>query len=264
MAASQNPTIGKNPSQSVTSDQIKTQFNAVLTAGDSAATAGVQNLKLVHLARLSQLKRTAAALTKKYGADDPRTKAAEAKVTATTTTAARLAIVHQQMATTPPPVAAAGWALHGRVYNSQLQPSTEYTVFLVDSQKSYQQDYGFAYTDDTGYFLINYAGTSAATKTTTGTTQTGSTQTNSTADAKSTSNTQTPAAGAQSAAQVPQLFLEIANAKGQPIYLSTTAFQPNVGAAVYQNVALPAGEPPIGDPPPGVASVALPPQKKSS
>ena len=50
-----------------------------------------------------------------------------------------------------------GWALHGRVFNTQLQPISGLTVFLVDASKTYQQAYGFAYTDDTGYFLLNYS-----------------------------------------------------------------------------------------------------------
>src|ERR1700758_1149845 len=34
-----------------------------------------------------------------------------------------------------PQVAADGWALHGRVYSSDLKPHAKYTVFLVDGQK---------------------------------------------------------------------------------------------------------------------------------
>jgi hypothetical protein len=44
--------------------------------------------------------------------------------------------------------------LHGRVYSADLKPLAQYTVFLVDSQKTYQETYGFAYTDDTGIFPV--------------------------------------------------------------------------------------------------------------
>jgi hypothetical protein len=243
MASNQNPDANQNVSQSMTPEELKAQITSGLTAADGVATQSVADLKLVHQARLSQLTRTAAALTAKYGAGDPRAKSAQAAVNATTATVSRVSMLHQQTATPAPTVAATGWALHGRVFNAQVQPVSAYTVFLVDAQKNYMQSLGFAYTDDTGYFLINYGGPQG-------------TQASATSDA--------PAPG-QTGASAPQLFLEIANTKALPVHLSTIAFQPNVGGATYQNVILPAGEPPIGDPPPAIRAVALPnqPKKKS-
>ena len=98
----------------------------------------------------------------------------------------------------------------------------------MDADKTYLQQYGFAYTDDTGYFVINYAGDTGQT------------------------------------AEAPQLFLEIANTDAKPVYLSSTAFQPVVGAATSQNIVLPAGEQPIGDPPPEIRAVALPSTTKQA
>lgn len=148
---------------------------------------------------------------------------AQASVMAIQTTVARVSLVSQQLAAPAVQVASTGWALQGFVLNAQLQPVARFTVFLVDADKTYLRQYGFAYTDDTGYFVINYAG------------DTGQTQ-----------------------AATQQLFLEIANTDAKPVYLGSTAFQPVVGTATFQNIVLPAGEQPIGDPPREIRAVALP------
>jgi hypothetical protein len=202
--------------------------DAALTSADTSATGAAQSLNQVQQARLAQLSRTAATLKAKYGATDPRVVASEAAVTARTATVARVSALSQQASTPAPVVAATGWALHGRVLNSSLQPVGNQTVFLVDEQKTYQEQYGFSYTDSTGYFLINY----------------------------------TPPAGKDSAQ--PTIYVEIANLKALPIYLATTAFQPTVGAATYQNITLPAGEKPLGDPPAAIRKVAIPPQAEKA
>ncbi len=206
--------------------QLNAQISAGLATADGTATAAILNLGQIYQARLTQLSRTAASLKAQYGASDPRVIAAQASVTATTATVARLAMVKQQMATPSPSVNAQGWALQGWVYNAQSQPVANLTVFLVDGEKTYQQQYGFAYTDSNGYFLINYAGGGAA--------------------------------------QPALLFIEIANPSGNPIYLGTTAFQPALGSTNTQTITLPAGEPVLGDPPPAIRAVAFPAQEKKS
>jgi hypothetical protein len=186
----------------------------------------------IHHARAVQLARTVAALKAQYGPNDPGVKSAEAAVAAAKATASRFGVVHQQFTTADPEVAQNGWALHGRVFNDQLAPASAYTVFLVDAAKAYQQAYGFTYTDDTGYFVLNY--------------QPGDTV----SGRKSAAATQT--------ASATELFIEVADRKARPVYLSATAFQPVVGRAAYQNIVLPAGQHPIGDPPEQTRKVAVP------
>jgi hypothetical protein len=108
-----------------------------------------------------------------------------------------------------------------------------FTVFLVDGSKTYQQAYGFAYTDDSGYHLLNYPGPDGAAQ-------------DKSAKADST----------------PDLFVEVTNAKAEPVYLSTTPFQPSAGGATYLNIVLPEGNVPIGDPPAQIRDVAVPPTPK--
>lgn len=207
-----------------TPDQVRQTTAAALTSADTGSAQTILNLKMVHNARLSQLKRNADTLKKQLGSDDPSVKAAEAAVQAGAAKVAGISVVHQELDTPPPQVAPDGWALHGRVYSSELKPHAKYTVFLVDSQKTYQEAYGFAYTDNTGYFLFNVSG------------------------AKTT----------------PPLFLAMTNTKGEPIYLSTTPFQPAPASVTYQNIMLASGTQPLGDPPPAIRDIALPGRKSKA
>ena len=229
------------PGSSTTSPTVAEINNSVaseLSTADSTATQGVQILSNINQARLAQRTRAAASITARFGASSPQATVAEAAVTASKATVARVAIINQQVSAGTPQVSATGWALYGHVYNAQLQPVSAYTVFLVDAKNAYQSAYGFTYTDSTGYFLISFAGDPAS----------------------SQSPTRESSQPAPTAPQtLPQLFIEIANSNALPVYLSKTAFQPTLGAATYQNVTLPAGEAPIGDPPPEIRRIALPP-----
>jgi hypothetical protein len=215
--------------------QISGELTTGLAGADSIAAERVQSLQWVHQARAAQLSRTAATLKAQLGADNAEVKAAEAAVAAANTTAARVSLLHRQLTTVDPQVSKNGWALHGRVFDAQLQPVSGFTVFLVDANKTYQQAYGFAYTDDTGYFLLQYAGPSSA---------------------------QSKSEPAIQADAQPQLFIEIADTNALPVHLSATHLQPAAGTATYHNIALPEGDPALGDPPPEIRNVALPPPKK--
>jgi hypothetical protein len=264
---------------------------AITTDADTRTAAGVATLSLVQQARLSRLNRAATAAVAAYGAGSSQAAAVQQAVAATRTASSRLTVLHAQLTTTAPTVAAAGWALHGRVYDSNLKPLTSYTVFLVDGQNNYLSDYGFAYTDDTGYFLLNYdAGTTApapapaqpaGTAQTTTTAPAGQTTTSapsSTAPAAKSgqagsapSSTTTGATAPSSTttattddAVAPQAFLQIVDDKANPVLLSTTAFAPNTGQATYQVITIPAGAASLGDPPASVRAAAMPPPRKAS
>jgi hypothetical protein len=215
--------------------QLSGELTTGLANADSTAAERVQNLQWIHQARAAQLSRMAASLKAQYGADNSDVKAAEAAVAAANVTAARVSVLQRQLTTVDPQVSQNGWALHGRVFDAQLQPVSGFTVFLVDAKKTYQQAYGFAFTDDTGYFLLHYAGPGSV---------------------------QGKSEPAIQAAAPPQLFIEIADTNALPVYLSTTDFQPVVGTTTYLNITLPDGNPPLGGPPPEIRDIALPAQKK--
>ena len=221
------------------------QIDSNLAAADESAGERVQALAWAHQARAAQLSRAAASLKAQFGEKDSRVKSAEDEAAAAKDAAAEIAVVRHQVTTADPQVAANGWALHGRVFNAQLAPASGYTVFLVDSAKMYQQAYGFAFTDDTGYFLLNYGGPGSASG---GKTGSGSGKASSQGTAAS------------------ELFVEVVDTKAQPVFLSTSAFQPVIGSATYQSIVLPVGQQPIGDPPPEIRQVAIPktPKDKKS
>ncbi len=224
-----------SPGNNTNATQAAGQLKAALTSADSRVGQGVQTLELVHRARLASATRTANAMQAQYGADDPRVKTAQAAVTARRTTIGRISLVRLQFSAPQVEVSANGWALQGRVVDAQMNPAARYTVFLVDAKKTYQQQYGFTYTDDTGYFLINYSGEMPA-----------------------------PAPVASSQAAAPQLFIEVVDTSANPVYLSTAAFQPASGSTTFQNIVLPAGDQPIGDPPEAIRKVAIPKEGETS
>jgi hypothetical protein len=216
-----------------TAGGLEGEVQSALASADATATSRIQTLSLVQQARTSRLTRSAANATAQYGAESAQAKAAQAAVTASNATNARVLIAKQQLATPAPPVSATGWALHGRVFDAQLQPLADHTVFLADPQNSYQSAYGFAYTDNTGYFLLG---------------------------SESAPSTEGQNGAAQ--AQSPQLFVSIVNPDAQPVYVGKTAFEPSIGRATYQEIALPGGAKPIGDPPAAVRSTGFPPPQR--
>jgi hypothetical protein len=221
-------TISQNPIE-----ESNGPNQAVVSAADTQAAGAVSTLGLIQQARLSNQNRTVTLAVATYGKDSKQATTATQAVTATTAASARLTILSQQVNTPPPTVAATGWALHGRMYSSDLAPQAGYAVFLVDAQKNYLSAYGFSYTDATGYFLISYSGSAAT--------------------------AQQPAPSTPGASPAAQMFLQVADANANPVLLSETAFVPVVGQATYQVVTLPAGAAKLGDPPAELRSVALPP-----
>jgi hypothetical protein len=83
---------------------------------------------------------------------------------------------------------------------------------VVDKSKTYQQAYGFAYTNSARYFLLIYAGLAKASR-----------------EKPAAASGENPSKGAPQAAAVPELFVEVVDTKAQPVFLSATAFQPVIG-----------------------------------
>ena len=220
-------TNGTKNSATQTRARVMEQVSSAITDADSTVVDGVQGLTLVHQARVAQLTRTATSVATKYGASSPQAKAAKAAVTASQATLSCITLLQKRVSLPTPEVPANGWVLYGHIYHSTLKPASAYTVFFVDEQNAYRKEIGFAYTaKDDGSFHLSYAD-----------------------DAN--------------ALEAP-IFLEIVNDKAQPVYLSSTAFQPQIGEATYQDITLPPGEPVLGDPPPAIRAIAMPDSAQGS
>jgi hypothetical protein len=203
-------------------EKVSSGASKILNAADVTSADRVQHLSLVHQARVSRLTRTAVAAAKQYGENSVQANAARTAVASAKSAVARVELVYRQMATTEPKVALDGWALHGRVYDAQLKPVVGYTVFLADAQRKYQEAYGYASTDSTGYFLLN---------------------------------------STVKASPSLELYVEIADTSAQTVYLSAVPFEPVTGNASYQNITLPAGDAAPGKLPEAIRKVAMPPGK---
>ena len=230
-------------------DDLNSPSQAVVSAADGQAATSVSTLGLIQQARLTNQNRAVTLAEAQFGKDSKQATTARQAVTTTKAASARINVLSKQVSTTSPAVTASGWALQGRIYSSELAPLAGYTVFLVDAQKNYQSEYGFAYTDDTGYFLISYDGGAATGK-----------QPSGGDGLVGATGVETAAQPAPASTTAPaQLFLQVADANANPVLLSEKAFVPVVGHATYQAVKLPAGTKKIGDPPAQLRSVALPP-----
>jgi len=248
---------------------LQTFGSTLATSASQLSTAGTSMSALVQTARVSGLKRAAAAAVATYGADSAEATAANQDVTTAQAKTGQLQIVSQKASTTPPAVASTGWALHGRVYDASLNPQERYTVFMVDAQNNYISDYGFSYTDATGYFLLQYKGTAASGSSAAGKSGADSSKTSAAsskrkkdilelADSESSGSSSSAAASATSA---PQAFVQVCDANANPVYSSSTPVAPVKGQATYQILTLPASGQSLGDPPAEIRAVAMPPAK---
>jgi hypothetical protein len=199
-----------------------------MVQADNTCANGLQLLAQTHQARLAQVTRIAAAITKQAGASSAQATAAQAAASSAQVTVARVAMLKQRVTLQAPAVPATGWGIYGSVYNSSSAPVQGYSVYFVDSTNTYQNIYGIAYTQADGSYQFVYAG---------------------------------PPAG--QTAPTTTLYLQVANASGDPIYTSKTAFVPTTGLATYQAITLPVGEKPLGVLPIVLRPVLLPVEDKN-
>ena len=212
---------------------LRSQLTDALAKADGTAAGGVQHLQRVYQARASQLSRTAAGLKAMYGAKDAGVIRAEAALSAAKAVSSQLAVVHRQLTTPEPEVAPEGWVLHGHVYVEKDKPAAGFTVLLANAANAYQQAYGFASTDDTGYFRLKHDGERAA----------------------------SAGKSAPKEAPVTELFIEVFDLKGRFAYQSKEAFEPVTGKATYQDIDLSKGNRARGTLPASIPRVDRPKPK---
>ena len=197
MAANTRTDATASPDASTMRSSVADAFAQV----DNETAERVQLLQMVYLARASQLTRIAADVKAESGADDADVKRAEAAVSSAKAVSSQVAMLHRRMTTPEPKVT-----------------------------KAYQQAYGFASSDETGYFLLRYEGA-------------GATSTGKVKQAKE--------------ASAPELFVEVTDLKGRLVYVSDRAFEPAIGAATYQDIVVVEGVT-KGEPPAQIRKVGMP------
>jgi hypothetical protein len=211
--------------------RLQSSVTDAFAQADEASAGRVQLLQRVYQARASHLSRAAADLKAQPGANEADVKRAEDAVSSAKADSSQLALVHQRLATPEPAVPANGWVLYGHVLmavpNAEPKPVAGFTVFLVDVAQAYRQSYGFAYTDAAGNFVLKHEG-----------------------DADET--------------RAVELFVQVADLKARPVFLSKTPFHPGNGTATYQDIILPEGAPPLGEPPGDVRRPRAPRRESQS
>ena len=95
---------------------VNTNVASALTVADNGSAQRVQQLGLVHQARLAQLTRTSASVTAQYGAGSAQATAAAAVVASSQLLLARITQINQRVTLAAPAVATGGWALYGHIF----------------------------------------------------------------------------------------------------------------------------------------------------
>lgn len=207
----------------------KTLMNDAWAANLDPQTAQqLTGLTQIRQARLSQQQRQAATLATEFGADDADVVTLNASIGVQQSFSSVLGVARDIATIAAPTVPTNGWALHGHIRDNKLQPIATLTVCLADEQKNFLSAYGYAYTDDTGYYMITY-----------------------------TPDPSTPAPAPLSA------YLEILNSSGQAIYIDSAAFTLNPGTSLLRDLML-TSQTPLGGPPPGTPPVKIPKPKKAT
>jgi|CZKX01.1.fsa_nt_gi hypothetical protein len=219
---------------------------------DSQTAQQFTGLAQVRQARSKQLQREAATLLKTYGPKDPGVLAVQASLQNEQTFASRLGVVSATTSITAPTAPANGWVVYGHVRNADLTPGPQLTVFLADQQsRAWLMPYGYAFTDQTGYFTLSYAPS-----------PTGKPDTVLAAPPATDKNASGTQGAAPAAAGPLTAFLEVSNPACKLVYVDATAMSITGGATIYRDIVLSA-EVPLGTPPcePG-APASVPPAKK--
>jgi hypothetical protein len=94
-----------------------------------------------------------ARIARKYGKDHARAKEMSVRVQANEL-ARKTLLARYTAATTPRPSPGEGWAVDGFVRRASGEPAPGVTVAAYDSQECWQKDFGYACTDDKGYFSL--------------------------------------------------------------------------------------------------------------
>jgi cell division septation protein DedD len=163
--------------------------------------------------------------------------------------------VSTQVTTPAPTVPANGWVVYGRITDTNSQPIPKLTVSLTDQERTWQRQYGYAFTDATGYFALTYAPAAATT---------GAAPAHppprrkshventaaETASAPAPEATETSRAESAHAPATSSVFLQALNEAGQVVYFDSQPFSLKAGVALYRNITN-VGPQELGTPPAG-------------
>jgi hypothetical protein len=227
------------PAATMTGD-VKTTVQQTLQQGSATIATQVPQqfatMAAVRQARVNLLQRQATSLAAQSDAKPEAVTAVQTSIQANKLSIAKFGAVSDQASTPVPSIPANGWVLHGRVRDAQLQPVPKFTALLTDQEKTWQRQYGYAFTDASGYFSVAYAPPASA--------------------EPAAASPPTSAETARAAAAV-SLYLQVLNGAGDPVYFDSQAITLVPGVSPYRDIVLPDTEP-LGSPPGGAFHLSPP------
>jgi hypothetical protein len=143
----------------------------------------------------------------------------------TKATIAKISASNQNLSMPVAQASPSGWVIQGYVRDINLNPLPKLTVYLADSNTMFQSEYGINYTDDSGYYSIEYAGTGDK---------------------------------ADPDAKVPTLYVALINPRGNPAYITPKPVSLSFGATTVLDISLTSVDQTIGDPDKQIRQLALP------
>ncbi len=128
---------------------------------DTSRSAGLEDLVRVRAAKFNGVARDRDRLATQLGAEDPRVVALDRSLALHNDTLAGFRSEIALSSIDPPRVDQRGWAIHGSVYDTARSPLPGLTVALYQ-RNTWVRDFGYACTDDNGYFVLTVADAVAA------------------------------------------------------------------------------------------------------
>jgi len=123
---------------------------------DSERAKGLQRLKIFHLIKNDGAVREQNRLKAKYGAEHPRVKKLDERLTYNIGLSKELDVEIERTEITQPFFDINTWMVHGRVLDKEGKGISELTMSLYDKNKVWVEELGHACTDDRGYYSIRY------------------------------------------------------------------------------------------------------------
>lgn len=202
-------------SKEISLDNISENLDSSLSGADADRKVKLNELSRIKSIKAAQLQKEKERLSNKYGENDPRVQAINTKIEANNTLMKGIEITSSNAEVDTPEVDQNTYLLHGFVKDSSLNPISDITVAVYDSQNNWVKMIGYACTDSRGYFKLEFKYETAK---------------------------RTNAAGLESfvaeAAQQTEYYIHLSDKKANEIYIDKRPLYPKLGQVDYRLIII--------------------------
>lgn len=135
-------------------EDVEDELNRGIESMDELRVAELGNLGRVRTVKENLYSREQSRLTRKYGAQHPRTLAVATKRSRNQNYVREIEFEKVREAVPPTNVDEKSWLVHGFVLNKDGQGVPRVTVAVYDRKNNWYEDFGYACTDEKGYFKL--------------------------------------------------------------------------------------------------------------